>query len=557
MEPTMEVAVEPGAPEPGGVEGNAMIRFTLVTGAWFVGLFGLMRLAWVERVLLTPFAEVQQRVADQLTGAPSDLVYADASCSGGDPLALCVGAIFAFPAAWGSRLRGAAVGFTLITAVNIVRLGHLSLIAENRALLDLLHVYVWPGILILVAAGFVYGWMGRQGFGAADGPPARRSGGTGTGTGAEVASFGGIALGVAARRFLVLAALLVAAYFATAPFFYERPAVDVIAGWIAVTGGAILAAAGTTAAVSGAVIRTAHGGFIVTQECIFTPLIPLYVAAALAAPMGWRRRTAMLAATPAVFFALGVSRLLVLAVPAAVIGSYAVAIHAFSQTLVAVLVVAVAAVRTFGSDRRGAARAAVAVALGAVAAFAAAPVLGAVVGGTAGGLQSLAGHAGHAFTDKQGRGRSCPRSRSGCSRRSGSRWRAAAGRGGAGWPASVAWCWRRRRSASRSTSSPTTTASIPTWACCAAGLGAARGGGLVPHPSGPVHRARHAGPAARAPPGGLTPGVRTGVPSLGTGGAGMMRVTERAMFPTWSRTKVEAAYARSDLFERRRRLMDD
>ena len=384
IEPTMEVAARPAAPEPGGTEGNAMLRFTLVTGAWFVGLFGLMRLAWVERVLLTPFAEVQQRVADQLTGAPSDLVYADASCSGGDPLALCAGAIFAFPAAWGARLRGAAVGFTLITAVNIVRLGHLSLIAENRALLDLLHVYVWPGILILVAAGFVYGWMGRQGFGA------------------EVASFGGLALGVAARRFLVLAALLVAAYFATAPFFYESPAVDVIAGWIAVTGGAILAAAGTTAAVSGAVIRTAHGGFVVTQECIFTPLIPLYVAAALAAPMGWGRRTAMLVATPAVFFALGVSRLLVLAVPAAVIGSYAVAIHAFSQTLVAVLLVAVAAVRTFGSDRRGAARAAVAVALGAVAAFAAAPVLGAVVGGTAGGLQALAGHAGHAFTDEQG-----------------------------------------------------------------------------------------------------------------------------------------------------------
>ena len=307
------------------------------------------------------------------------------------------------PATWGSRLRGAAVGFTLITALNIVRLGHLSLIAENRALLDLLHVYVWPGILILVAAGFVYGWMGRQGFGAAGGTPAARGDGTGTG-GAEVtgASFGGLVLGVAARRFLLLAALLVAAYFATAPLFYESSAVDVIAGWIAVTGGAILAAAGTTVAVSGAIIRTAHGAFIVTQECIFTPLIPLYVAAALAAPMGWGRRTAMLVATPAVFFALGVSRLLVLAVPAAVIGSYGVAIHAFSQTLVAVLLVSVAAVRTFGGGRGGAARAAVAVASGACAAFAAAPVLGAVVSGAVEGLQALAGHGGHAFRDDQG-----------------------------------------------------------------------------------------------------------------------------------------------------------
>ena len=200
-------------------EGNAMLRFTLITGAWFVGLFGLMRLPWVERVLLTPFAEVQQRVADQLTGAPSDLVYAGASCSGGDPLALCAAAIFAFPATWGSRLRGAAGGFTLITAMNIVRLGHLSLIAENRALLDLLHLYVWPGILILVAAGFVYGWMGRQSFGAAGGPPAADGGGAG----AEAASFGGLALGAAARRFLLLAALLVAAYFGNgAPLLRER-----------------------------------------------------------------------------------------------------------------------------------------------------------------------------------------------------------------------------------------------------------------------------------------------------------------------------------------------
>ena len=376
-------------------ERNAMLRFTLITGAWFVGLFGLMRLRWVEQTLLTPFAGVQQRVADQLTGAPSDLVYADASCSGGDPLALCAGAIFAFPATWGARVRGAAVGFTVITAVNVVRLGHLSLIAENRSLLDLLHVYIWPGILILVAAGFVYAWMGRQGFDLGGGPGGTAGGGTG-------AAGGGFVLGAAPRRFLLLAAVLVAAYFATAPFFYESAGVDVVAGWIAVTGGAIMTAAGTAATVDGPVIRNVHGAFIVTQECIFTPLIPLYLAAALAAPLGWGRRTAMLLATPAVFFALGVSRLLVLAVPAAVVGSYAVAIHAFSQILVAVILVSVAAYRTAGGGRRAVARGAAAVALGVVAAFASAPVLGAVVGGAVGGLQALAGHAGHAFADSQG-----------------------------------------------------------------------------------------------------------------------------------------------------------
>ena len=391
--PGLPTAGQPSDPAPAGPGSDGMLRFTLVTGAWFVGLFGLMRLPWVERTLLVPFAQLQQGVADQLTGAPSDLVYADASCSGGDPMALCAGAILAFPATWGARLRGAAVGLTAITALNVVRLGNLSLVAEDRALLDLLHVYVWPGILILAAAGFVYAWMGRQGS-AADGGP-----GGGAAAGALP---GGAVLGPAAGRFLLLAALLVVAYFATAPFFYQSPAVDVIAGWIAVAGGTILSAAGTTARVQGALIFTPHGAFVVTQECIFTPLIPLYLAGALSAPFGWKRRAAVLLATPAVFFALGVSRLLVLAVPAAVVGSYVTAIHAFSQTLVAVLLVAAAAFWTAAGGRRGAARGCLAIGVGAVAAFAAAPVLGAVVGGAAGGLQGLAGHAGHAFADDQG-----------------------------------------------------------------------------------------------------------------------------------------------------------
>ena len=383
---------KPARPAPGGADGNGMLRFTLTIGAWFIGLFGLMRLPWVERTLLTPFAQAQQGVSDQLTGAPSDLVYADASCSGGDPMALCMGAIFAFPATWGARLRGVAVGLTLITALNIVRLGNLSLIAENKALLDLLHIYVWPGILILASAGFVYAWMGRQGFGAAGGPAA---------TGGAAAA-GGLVIGGAARRFLLLSVLLVALYFATAPFFYFSPAVDVIAGWIATVGGGILVAAGSAASVSGNIIRTDHGGFIVNQECIFTPLIALYIAGALAAPLRPWPRVAALVATPLVFFCVGVARLLVLAVPAAVIGSYNVAIHAFSQTLVAVLMIALAAVWSLGGGRRAAARAGLAVGVGAAAAFAAAPVLGAVVGGAVEWLQGLAGHAGHRFADTQG-----------------------------------------------------------------------------------------------------------------------------------------------------------
>ena len=112
-----------------------------------------------------------------------------------------------------------------------------------------------------------------------------------------------------------------------------------------------------------------------------------------------------LAATPLLFFAVGVSRLLVLAVPATVIGSYSTAIHAFSQTLVALILVAVAAVyaaKPGAGTRAAATRALLATGVGIVVAVAGAPIWGLLFGGAAGGLQSLAGHAGHVFADSQG-----------------------------------------------------------------------------------------------------------------------------------------------------------
>ena len=383
-------------PAAGGVGGEGgALRFALTIGAWFVGLFGLMRLGWVENTLLTPFAQLQQRVAEQLIGVKSGLLYADASCSGGDPMALCMGAIFAYPAAWGSRLRGAAVGLAAITALNVVRLGSLSMVAENRTLLDVLHLYVWPGILIVVAAAYVYKWMDRQG--------SRPGGGRPPAAGAPAAGAPGtlLVLGGATRRFLVLTAALVAAYFAAAPFFYGSDLVRVLAGWVALTGGAILTAGGTETTVIGAGLHTPHGGFLVTQECVFTPLIPVYLAGVLAAPLVPWRRALALAAAPAIFFAIGVARVLVLAVPAAVVGNYEMAIHGFSQTLVSVLLVAAAAVWIVGNGRQGAARALMAVGVGIAAGLAAAPVLGALYGGAGAGLQALAGH-GHPFVDEQG-----------------------------------------------------------------------------------------------------------------------------------------------------------
>ena len=378
-------------PAPPAAPSSGVLRFALTAAAWFIGLFGVLRLAWVERSVLTPMAQLQQRISEQLTGAPPGVVYADASCSGGDAMALCFGAIMAFPVAtWQARLRGAAMGLVVIAAFNVVRLGNLSLVASNRSLLDLLHVYVWPSILILVAVGYVYLWMSRQQ------RPARTE---------DQSAPAHTTLHGPARRFLVLTVLGTGAYFAAAGWLYASTLLYTLSGWVASTGAALMTTIGVTASATGNLVRTAQGGFLVTQECIATPLIPVYVAAVLAAPLTRARRLVALGATPVIFFGLGVARLLVLALPSTLIASPDVAVHAFSQVLVAGLLVAgLAVLAARAGDRPHPVRRVVwALALGLVAAMAAGPLWSDLLQRAVAGIQLLVQHGGHTLlADPQG-----------------------------------------------------------------------------------------------------------------------------------------------------------
>ena len=365
---------------------SGVLRFALTAGAWFIGLFGLMRLGWVERQLLVPFAQLQERVADQLTGAPTDAVYVDASCSGGDAMALCLGAVLAFPAPWSARLRGVGVGLLVIAAFNIVRIGNLSLVAVYPSLLDILHVYVWPAILILVAVAYVYAWMRRQ-----MGPAVHGAG-----------SDPGVAWHGPARRFLLLTVVGTAAYFAAAGWVYESALLRTLGGWVAMTSAGILSALGVSATAAGNVVRTTHGAFIVTQECIATPLIPVYVAGALAVPSrAVAARGSSRARHRRSSFLLGVARLLVLALPTTLIASHTVAIHAFSQVLVAGLLVAGLAMLSARSvGRQNPARRAVgAIGVGIVAALAAGPLWSNLMHWAVDGGQLLVQHGGHRVVD--------------------------------------------------------------------------------------------------------------------------------------------------------------
>ena len=68
-------------------------------------------------------------------------------------------------------------------------------------------------------------------------------------------------------------------------------------------------------------LSTGRGGFLVTQECISTPLIPVYLAAVCVYARAWRPRMLGILAAAPLFVGLGIARLLVVALPPALIGS--------------------------------------------------------------------------------------------------------------------------------------------------------------------------------------------------------------------------------------------
>ena len=134
-------------------------NFALRAVAWSLGLFSLVRLSWLETHAVVPLTQLQSRFAESAFGRPTLPVDVTLACSGADAVALCVAAILAYPAMWSKRLAGAAGGVALILALNTARIGTLGEAATSPALFQALHVYVWPAVLMLAIAAYVFTWM--------------------------------------------------------------------------------------------------------------------------------------------------------------------------------------------------------------------------------------------------------------------------------------------------------------------------------------------------------------------------------------------------------------
>ncbi|MBK9239384.1 MAG: hypothetical protein IPL75_03790 [Acidobacteria bacterium] len=295
-------------------------RFVARAIAASLGLFALLRLPWTETHILLPMTRAQADAAVWLLGAPAAPVAVTLACSGSDALALCLAAIVAYPAAWRSRLAGMLAGVTLILILNTARIGTLGWAAGSPAWFTALHVHAWPALLTISIAGYIFIWM-------------------------RVADRHTTLPAVAhpTRTFVLLTGLFLLTFAAVSPLYTSSDATAALTGFIAQSAALILSASGATAHAAANVLWTLRGGFLVTHECISTPLIPVYIAAVCAYAPSWRRLTLGLLAAIPLFILLGILRLLVVAVPATIIASPEFLVHAFYQLLLGAVVVGVAA----------------------------------------------------------------------------------------------------------------------------------------------------------------------------------------------------------------------
>ena len=306
--------------------------FALRLTAWSLALFGLFRLPWVGAHVLLPATQLQAAAGVRLIGPSSMPIEATLACSGADALALCLAAIAAYPVRWHLRGAGIAAGTAAILVLNTLRIGTLGRAAASPRWFEALHVYVWPAALTVAIAGIVFTWM-RLADRHVSGPDDAGS----------TTALAERAVPMITLRFALVAAACLLVFTLASPLYLESARVLVVAGFVARVAAVLLRSLGVDAVASAGLLATPRGSFLVTQECIATPLIPVYLAAILVYARTWRSAALWTAAAVPLFVALGVARLLMVALPAGLEHPPGFFIHAFSQLLVAAGMVCAAA----------------------------------------------------------------------------------------------------------------------------------------------------------------------------------------------------------------------
>jgi len=319
-----------------------LFRFLLTLGLWTLAGEALLANAHVGAAVVVPFSRWQGQLAERyLLGAPLT-VSVDPSCSGLDVMALCLAATLSYQVAWRRRLSGAAIGVALLLMLNVLRIAVLGG-ASQTMWFQTLHVNVWPTLLVAATAGWVVLWIRMA---------ERRDG----------------VLSPAARRFALWSVLMLAAYVVVVPVLTEMRVLDHAARGAASAAAHVLSAFGADASVTERVLRARGTEYLITPECVTTPLIAFYLAALFASSIGTRTRLLGVVACVPLFAALAVLRLITVAFPAVVLGTTLILTHAFNQILTGVVALVAASLWWRGerSRTRAVALALVAAAIAAV-----------------------------------------------------------------------------------------------------------------------------------------------------------------------------------------------
>jgi exosortase/archaeosortase family protein len=308
-------------------------RFAALALGWSLVLFGLFRLPWIEQRVVQALIEAQQTIAHWYGATPTGLVLVNASCSGADVIALCLAVTLAYPVSWRRRLAGAAGAALLMLTLNTARIGSLVTLNPTQPIFTTLHLYIWPSVLVLAAAVYVLVWsriVDRDASASVTSGPAARSG---------------------TLRFALASMALLLLHGAAAPWTFTSSSVLEAAVWTAGASERVLSTLGVAASARDNIVFTPRGVFQVTQECLLTPVLPLYLAALLTVPLSARRRLMAGALALPLFFALGVLRVLVLALPPAIASAPMFLAHGFFQIVAGTALVATACV--WDEERRG------------------------------------------------------------------------------------------------------------------------------------------------------------------------------------------------------------
>ena len=152
---------------------SASVRFV----GRFLALFFLLQIAYYGAIVGTSFFHRYLsgvcRAAGLLLAALGETVTAHgdtlsarfsmsvaSGCDGLQPVGILAVAVIAFPGSIARKIAGVAIGAALLLALNVVRVAALYWIgAHAPSLFDVMHVHVWPALLVAAALAVWLSWV--------------------------------------------------------------------------------------------------------------------------------------------------------------------------------------------------------------------------------------------------------------------------------------------------------------------------------------------------------------------------------------------------------------